>query len=230
MSEIEKAKDSNVTEEELNQLAAQKMKDIVKKMLDDKNKKIEGKYVDKVKFGTDGWKHRYYKDKFHVDAEEFREFTQKIKQSYIEGLQWVYSYYYNGCQSWSWFYPFHYAPFASDLVNCDKVVINFELSEPAKPFEQLMGVMPKQSAHCLPSCYHYLLSNPSSEIIDFYPTYFRLDINGARHAWMGVNLLPFIDRPRLLKAMKKADEGGEKLTQREKERNSHGKVKLFLQQ
>lgn len=104
------------------------------------------------------------------------------------------------------------------------------MNEPAKPFEQLMGVMPKQSAHCLPRCYHHLLSDPSSEIIDFYPIYFRLDINGARHLWMGVNLLPFIDRERLLKAMRKADDNYNKLTAAEKERNSHGRVKLFLQQ
>lgn len=99
------------------------MKEIVKKMLDEKNKKIEEAYVDKVQFGTNGWKHRYYKDKFHVEAQEFEEFTLKIKQAYVEGLQWVYSYYYNGCASWSWFYPYHYAPFASDLINSDKVVI-----------------------------------------------------------------------------------------------------------
>jgi 5'-3' exoribonuclease 2 len=57
-----------------------------------------------------------------------------------------------------------------------------------------------------------LLSDPKSEIIDFYPTDFRLDINGARFAWMGVNLLPFIDRARLVAAMKKV----EKLTDYEK--------------
>ena len=46
-----------------------------------------------------------------------------------------------------------------------------------------------------------------SEIIDFYPINFKLDVNGAAFAWMGVNLLPFIDRVRLLKAMHKADDG-----------------------
>lgn len=49
------------------------------------------------------------------------------------------------------------------------------------------------------------MSDPSSEIIDFYPIEFRLDVNGAAYAWMGVNLLPFIDKDRLIKAMNRAD-------------------------
>ena len=97
--------------------------------------------------------------------------------------------------------------------------MKFELGTPSRPFEQLMSVFPKQSAHAIPVCYRHSLSDPSSEIIDFYPINFRLDINGARYAWMGVNLLPFIERPRLLAAMAKADNNHAKLTPAEKIRN-----------
>src|SRR3569833_4292330 len=100
------------------------------------------------------------------------------------------------------------------------------MGEPAEPFEQLMAVLPKQSAHALPPCYRSLLSDPNSEIIDFYPIDFRLDVNGARYAWMGVNLLPFIDRSRLVKALKKAERN---LTERERERNSLGNIYLFVE-
>jgi len=63
------------------------------------------------------------------------------------------------------------------------------------------------------------MSSSKSPVIDFYPTEFKLDVNGAAYAWMGVNLLPFIDEYRLFKAMKEADSNSEKLTAQEKKRN-----------
>lgn len=67
--------------------------------------------------------------------------------------------------------------------------------------------------------------------MDFYPSEVPLDVNGARYAWMGVNILPFIDRARLVKAMKQADGNGEKLTPHERERNKpSGDIKIYFRQ
>jgi 5'-3' exonuclease len=74
------------------------------------------------------------------------------------------------------------------------------------------------------------MSDPKSEIIDFYPTNFHIDVNGMRYEWMGVTLLPFIDRHRLVKAMKKADRDGAALNDHEKELNTFGQVYVFFEQ
>merc|ERR1712137_856476 len=106
-------------------------------------------------------------------------------------------YYYKGCPSWNWFYPFHYAPFASDLSNVRVKDSPFEMGEPFLPFEQLMAVFPPASSHALPRSLAALM-NEDSVIGEFYPSTFDLDLNGKKRLWQAVVLLPFIDEARLL--------------------------------
>ncbi len=115
--------------------------------------KFKNEIVDSVRLGEPGWKTRYYEDKLKAHDIETGGGREKVFQSYVEGLCWVMRYYYNGCASWQWFYPFHYAPFASDLKNIDKFTIEFVQGKPFCPFEQLMGVFPADSKHALPKPY-----------------------------------------------------------------------------
>jgi 5'-3' exoribonuclease 2 len=114
-------------------------------------------------------------------------------RSYSEGLAWVMRYYYQGCASWSWYYPYHYAPFASGLTCVSRFKHTFELAAPFKPLAQLMGVLPSTSAHCMPPVCRELMQDSSSPIIDFYPTDFKCDLNGKKYTWQAVSILPFID-------------------------------------
>ena len=155
---------------------------------------------DNVRLWEEGYGDRYYEQKFKVDPQDIA-FRNKVARAYVEGLAWVLLYYFQGCPSWTWYYPYHYAPFAADFVELDKMSISFEKGTPFKPFEQLMGVLPAASNHAIPEVFRSLMSDEDSNIIDFYPTDFPIDLNGKKFAWQGVALLPFIDEKRLLDAM-----------------------------
>ena len=71
-------------------------------------------------------------------------------------IQWNLHYYYNGCMSWSWYYPHHFAPWITDIRGFTQMDLSFELSTPFKPFEQLLAVLPSASKALLPPCYQVL--------------------------------------------------------------------------
>lgn len=179
---------------------------------------------DIIKLGHEGWKLRYYSEKFKVEGEEVEEFRRRIHNSYMEGVCWVFEYYFQGCSSWGWYFPFHYAPFASDLYNSASLKLKFELGCPFQPYAQLLSVLPAESCTALPLALRPLITEDTSEICDFYPKDFRLDINGKRFAWQGVMLLPFIEEIRLLEALQ---EKISLLDIDDTERNSEGETFLY---
>ncbi|KAJ1340297.1 hypothetical protein BSLG_005070 [Batrachochytrium salamandrivorans] len=155
---------------------------------------------DNVRLWESGWKQRYYRKKFQVELDD-STFREAVVTAYVEGLCWVLKYYYQGVQSWKWFYPYHYAPFASDCGFISRLTISFEIGTPFLPVEQLMGVLPAASQSHIPPSLRPLMTEPTSEILDFYPLDFPIDLNGKKYTWQGVALLPFIDETRLLKAI-----------------------------
>ena len=126
-----------------------------------------------------GYKERYYEQKFGIKIDDV-EFRRGCAKAYVEGLSWVLAYYYTGCPSWTWYYPYHFAPFASDFTDLASMDIKFESGKPFKPFQQLMGVFPAASRVHIPQAFHGLMTEQDSEIIDFYPEEFDIDMNGKK--------------------------------------------------
>ena len=180
---------------------------------------------DSVRLWESGYADRYYEQKFGVDKSDI-SFRNKVARDYVEGLSWVLLYYFQGCMSWTWYYPHHYAPFAADFVDLDRMgPIRFEKGNPFKPYEQLMGVLPASSNHAIPEVFRNLMTDEGSDILDFYPKEFVVDLNGKKFEWQGVALLPFIDAKRLLKAM---DEKYPLLSPEEAVRNEKGRDVLII--
>ncbi|GMF00652.1 unnamed protein product [[Candida] boidinii] len=173
---------------------------------------------DSIKLWEPGYRNRYYQEKFHTkDEQEINRIKKDMTYCYIQGVSWVLLYYYQGCPSWNWYYPYHYAPFAADFNDLGSMEITFKLGKPFHPFEQLMSVLPAASGHHLPDIFRPLMSDENSEIVDFYPEDFTIDMNGEKMAWKGVALLPFIDETRLLRVVR---DKYQYLTEAELERNS----------
>ena len=152
-----------------------------------------------------------------------RELLQLFANEYVEAIQWILHYYYNGIQSWSWFYPHHYAPFLSDVRNFSSLDLTFDMGRPFLPFQQLMAVLPKASSQLLPSAFQKLME-PGSSVEEYYPEDFKTDLNGKVQEWEAVVLIPFIDEKVLLSAMEPLSS---KLTEEEKSRNKHGPHNIY---
>nr|CDJ90100.1 Putative 5-3 exonuclease domain containing protein [Haemonchus contortus] len=180
---------------------------------------------DEVRLFEAGWKDRYYRAKFDVGADDV-DFRRKVAWAYVEGLCWVLKYYYQGCVSWDWYFPYHYAPFASDFDTVSQFKPDFSKpTKPFKPLEQLMSVFPAASKQHLPLHWQKLMTDEDSPIIDLYPTDFRIDLNGKKFAWQGVALLPFVDEVRLLRTLETVQDT---LTEEEKARNTTGPNRIFI--
>ena len=196
-------------------------KEVIKESLKfDDIEKVET-YNDEVQLGKAGYKERFYRTKFRSAGADFVEL---LKFKYVEGLAWVYNYYYSTCCDWEWFYPFHYAPFASDLTTIQRFTFVFIQGEPVNPIEQLLSVLPPYSQKFLPEQLRILMSSNESPIIDLFPVNFRLDINGHPYSWMGVNLLPFPDTKRIIKLVRAYENT---FTDEERFRNRRGFMQLL---
>lgn len=164
------------------------------------------------------YKRHYYMNKLaynEVDSNVLKEQAH----AFVRAIQWNLHYYYDGCVSWSWYYPHHYAPYISDVNDFLDIDLDFKLGKPFLPFEQLLGVLPAASKQFLPKPYQRLVDDVNSPLIEYYPNEFQTDLNGKMQAWEALVLIPFIDEKRLLDA---CDDCNKYLSYQEKRRNKHG--------
>jgi len=112
---------------------------------------------------------------------------------YLIGIKWVMFYYFDKIPDWSWYYPYDYPPFISDihkyLININDFI--FTLGKPMTPFEQLLNILPSKSAkYLLPKKLSKLVTSNNSSIIHLYPLDFNIDFLYKNKYWEGIPKLP----------------------------------------
>ena len=128
-------------------------------------------------------------------TKHFHGTEEKISHMYLEGLQWVLSYYTNGVPDWKWSFKYHYAPPASILAKylTNFKFVNYIRTIPTTPFQQLLCVLPPKSAYLIPKPLCDLLINETSPLKKFCPDKFHIDLSGKMKEWEGTVILPMVD-------------------------------------
>jgi 5'-3' exonuclease len=147
------------------------------------------KHVIGKTFDLSGYKKEYYEVKLNNTPIDI------VCNEYIEGLEWVFSYYTAGVPSWKWYYPYNYSPFISDVANhvSKYKSVYYGRTVPYEPLYQLLLVIPPRSMSLLPS--------PLNTLYEKYPELFpvnvEIDASGKRNAYEAEVILPAINDPKL---------------------------------
>jgi 5'-3' exonuclease len=131
---------------------------------------------------------------------------RSICLDYIEGMQWVITYYTRRVPCWNWFYKYNHAPLAKDLAKYfkDFRFTIYEDSQPNEPFQQLLSILSSKNHDLIPSPLDKLMTSKHSPLYNYYPESFDIDLSGKRKAWEGKAILPIIDQ-NLMKATYKSE-------------------------
>ena len=206
------------------------------KMLLDKHGRGYAKYPDKLiqkhmivtSQGTniefDNFRKDYYITKLHLQEEYLESEIRRVCKEYMVGILFIARYYFKGIPTFSWCYPFHYAPLVSDLYTYCKdsdLKFEFNIDRPLSMYESLLGIFPPSSFHLLPSSVREGLKNKLLMDVDFLED-FEVDLDGCQQEYEGKCILPIVgyDKLKYLFSMVK-------LTQEEERKNSIGNIYKF---
>ena len=154
----------------------------------------------------------------------------KVILDYAKGVQFVMYYYFYGCPSWTWYYPYFLSPFLSDLVsglerNVSKLNFTFDQSGPYRPYDQLAYILPKASFGLLPPIYSEILAK-DPRTAKYYPD----DLNDFEpfdglHDYEWIAKLELFDDKVMSEVLKSIP--ADKMTEVERNRNNHGIEQVY---
>ena len=142
---------------------------------DMENYPIENKYPRDINSNELGWRQNYYYHLFTKSTDT--NIINIVCKTYLQGLDWLVSYYFKQETEWFWFYPYNYSPTMMDLFNYTMIsnpteyAIVEEYTHKIQAIDQLLMVLPPSSLHLLPdSKYKRICTDVSLGHSHLYPT------------------------------------------------------------
>jgi len=169
----------------------------------------------------------YFKEKLFIENKKDKD---QYCNEYFKTLLFIFRYYLKEMPDYHFSFKYHYSPFFTDLYEYvlflkeDVIDFKFENNKPLCLYEQLLSILPVESKNLIPKQLHCLYEI-DSDIYDFYPSNFKIDLEGKKEDYLGVVCLPFIDVKRLKEAYSKIDL--KNLTEFERKRNYFGKIMIY---
>jgi 5'-3' exoribonuclease 1 len=167
---------------------------------------------DKCEIDFESYKLDFYRKKFGEKK------VETVAQEYLQGMQWVLSYYTHGISSYSWYFKEFYAPFLCDLTLACAEYKGEKLpfGKPYPPFVQLLCVIPPKYSDILPKPLSDFMKDEKYNLKKYYPETFEIDVSGKRQEWEGIVVLPMVD---VDKVIEKYEEHYPKVEDKYKRRN-----------
>jgi 5'-3' exonuclease len=172
---------------------------------------------DKIDYYSKEWINQY---NLHFFRSTNPVVIKKVCEEYLKSLAFCFDYYYKGVPTWDWCYNYNAAPtmtqFAEYLMtmrNMDQgtdLVVDWGVSSPMRPFEQLLCILPRQSLGLLPPIVK------ANAPIDMYPQKIILNIVHGTKFIYSDPILPEIPVERIKKIIK---DNEHKFNKYEKQRN-----------
>ncbi len=127
--------------------------------------------------------------------------AKKAVMCYMEGMEWIVNYYLDGPRSWTWHYPYHYAPLLHHFVEHVDVFtsVTYQPTRPHAPILQLISVLPPKSANLIPEPFRSMILSPDFTLKDQYPSSVDVDLGGCKAEWEGTVLAPFLNQRAITK-------------------------------
>lgn len=130
------------------------------------NYPIRNKFKHKIDPSHSGWRLQYY---YYLFDTSNNTKIVDICNNYIQGIIWVYHYYFTNHASFSWYYKYCYSPSILDIINTlttnpieQQEIISQEdkhREDLENNYIQLLLVLPPHSVQLLPKCLRSMMTN-----------------------------------------------------------------------